>query len=87
MMMLFLSGAIMMACAACGLFFIKSWRATRDRFFLLFAAAFWALAIERWALFLVDPRYEMRFYVYMIRFLAFALIAAAIVEKNIKSRR
>lgn len=86
-MMLFMSGAIMMACAACAFFFFKSWRATRDRLLLLFAFAFLAMAIERWALVLADPRHETRYYVYLIRFLAFVLIAAAIVDKNFKNSR
>lgn len=78
----FFSGAIMMASAASGLFFFKSWRATGDSLFLLFAMAFWVLAIERCVLATVSPANEFRFYVYTLRMAAFVLIAIAIVHKN-----
>lgn len=78
----FLSGAVMMACAASGLFFFKSWKESHDRLFLLFALAFWVLAIERWVLVFVLPANEFRFYVYTLRLTAFVLIATAIVHKN-----
>lgn len=43
-MLEFLNRATMMAFASCGLFFLKSWRTTHDRLFVMFAAAFWLLA-------------------------------------------
>jgi hypothetical protein len=86
-MYVFMSGAIMMGCAACGLYFFKSWRMTRDRLFLLFALAFWMLAIERWMLVWVDPANETKFFVYTFRLIAFAMIAVAIIDKNRKSKR
>ena len=78
----FLSGAIMMACWTAGLFFMRFWRSTRDRFFGLFALSFWLLALERIILALLDPVDETRTYVYLIRSLAFAVIVLAIVDKN-----
>lgn len=84
-MMDFMSGAIMMASAACGLFFLKSWRNTSDRLFLLFALAFWTLSLERWILAFVQIENEFRYYVYVFRMVAFVLIMVAIVDKNRKS--
>ncbi len=81
-MMDFLSGAIMTACLACGVFFLKSWRIGGDRLFLWFALAFWVLAVERWMLVSVDSENEMRYSVYTFRLIAFAIIALAIIDKN-----
>ncbi|MCC6797826.1 MAG: hypothetical protein IT366_22115 [Candidatus Hydrogenedentes bacterium] len=78
----FLSGAIMTACLACGVFFFKSWRIGKDRLFLWFALAFWVLAVERWMLVSVEPENEMRYSVYTFRLIAFAIIALAIIDKN-----
>jgi hypothetical protein len=36
----FIGGGIMVAALAVALFFVRSWRRTGDRFFLLFALAF-----------------------------------------------
>ncbi|MDZ4860634.1 MAG: DUF5985 family protein [Candidatus Hydrogenedentes bacterium] len=81
-MMQFLSGAIMMASAACGLYFLKSWTMSRDRLFFLFALSFWFLAVERWMLAVVSPENEFRYYVYTFRLIAFAIIVVAILDKN-----
>jgi len=81
-MIQFIYGAIMMACVSCGLFFFKFWRTSRDRLFLSFALAFWILALERVALAIGYPQTESAYYIYTIRLVAFALIAAAIVDKN-----
>lgn len=86
-MLSFLSGAIMMACAACGLFFFKTWKTNGDRLFLLFALAFWTLSVERWILAAVEPANEFRPLVYIFRLIAFVLIVGAIVEKNRSSGR
>jgi len=78
----FLSGWIMMGCAACGLFFLRTWRETRDQLFAKFAAAFWLLAVERLVLAVLSPAHEMRPYVFIFRLLAFATILLAIFRKN-----
>jgi hypothetical protein len=79
----FISGAIMMAWASCGLFFFRFWKATRERFFAFFGLAFSMLAIERLVLaFFVSLDSEFRPYVYLIRALAFVLIIIAVFEKN-----
>jgi hypothetical protein len=78
----FLSGAIMMGSAAIGLFFLRSWRWTRDRLFLLFGLGFWMLSVERVVLAMVPAAHEFRPFVYLIRLSAFVLILTAVVDKN-----
>lgn len=75
----FLHGAVAMASVAVGLFFLKYWRTTRDRLFLCFCVAFWLLAAN-WTI----PTFRADFapHAHVLRFLAFALIAYAVVAKN-----
>ena len=79
----FLSGAACMGFAVAGLFFLRFWRGTRDRFFLAFAGAFWLLALQS-ATVLGDIPDEARSWTYLLRLAAFLLIIAAIVLKNRK---
>lgn len=78
----FLAGALMLACWAVGYFFSRFWKKTGDRFFRVFAWAFWVLAIERVVLLIVSADHEFRPYVYLVRLTAFLLIIWAIIEKN-----
>ena len=78
----FLAGASTVAAAAIALFFLRFWRDTRDRLFLLFAVAFAIFALNRLALTVLDDESEGRTVVYAVRAAAFALIIAAIVDKN-----
>lgn len=77
-----LTGAIAMASFVAALFFLRFWRQTRDRFFLLFAIAFAFDAIARFALALAQPSSENEPLFYLARLLTFGLIIAAIVDKN-----
>ena len=77
-----LSGGIAVAFAMIGVSFIRFWRSSRNRLFLLFGIAFFVLAVERAVLVLIDPDNEFAPYVYAMRLLAFALIIAAIVDQN-----
>ncbi len=86
----FLSGVTAATFAASGLFFLKFWSASRDRFFALFAAACFLIAFERVVAFFVhgtrevirSPAAEASFWVYLIRLLAFLFILLAIYQKN-----
>ncbi len=78
----FLWGATAMGCWAVGLVFLRSWRLTADRFFALFAAAFWILSAHWVALGLGGVVDETRHYFYAIRLLGFLLMLVAIVDKN-----
>lgn len=81
-MVTFLYGAAAMACAAIGLFFYRFWRQSTDRLFLMFALAFWILAIDRTVLGLITLATESRGYVFLLRLVAFCLIIYGIVDKN-----
>lgn len=80
----FLDGAIAMAFATAGLFFLRFWRDTRDRLFLVFACSFWLLAAARLGLALAGEidETDRRFYFYLLRLFAYLLILYAILEKN-----
>jgi uncharacterized membrane protein HdeD (DUF308 family) len=80
------SGAMVMAYLAAGLFVLRYWRQTRDRLFAIFAAAFWILAVQRLSLGLTTETTENVTWLYVIRLVAFALILVAIIDKNRNSR-
>jgi hypothetical protein len=75
-------GATAMACLAVALFFVRYWRSSRDRLFLLFALAFIVLGLNRVLLATVHVAAENTPYLYSLRLVAFALIAFAVVDKN-----
>jgi hypothetical protein len=78
----FVLGAVVMASAVAGLLFLQSWRDTRDRFFGLFALAFWVLAVNWAGIAIYSEPNEVRSFFYLVRWLAFCLIILAIVDKN-----
>jgi uncharacterized membrane protein HdeD (DUF308 family) len=78
----FLLGVIVTASLACGGFFLKYWRRTRDGLFLAFGAAFIIEGINRIFFLFIDRPDEGRPAIYVVRLLAFLLILAAIVRKN-----
>ena len=79
---LLVSGAIVMGYAVAGLFFMRFWRETRDRLFLIFASAFWILGVQRLALTFSRGMVEDDTGLYLVRLFAFLLILGAIVDKN-----
>jgi hypothetical protein len=78
----FLWGALAMISVVAAALFLRSWRLSADRLFVYFALAFVALSLNWIALALTDPASESRPYVYLLRLLAFILIAAGILDKN-----
>lgn len=87
----FLTGIIAMAFWVAGLFFLRFWRDSRDRLFLIFAVAFWALALTRVGLVMSSPgaleENNTTYALYILRLIAYLLIIYAIVDKNWLSRR
>lgn len=81
-MLPFFWGATAMASWTVGLILFRSWRSTGDRFFALFGAAFWILAIHWTALAGVGAVDETRHYFYVVRLLGFVLVLSAIADKN-----
>jgi hypothetical protein len=76
------SGGIVMGYLVGGLFFLRFWKSSADRLFLIFGIAFWILASQRMLLTLLAGRPEAHVYLYLIRLLAFVLIILAILDKN-----
>jgi hypothetical protein len=70
------AGALLAAVA-----FVNFWRRTRDRLFLLFALAFTILG-GQWVLLTAIEQKEQAPQHFVVRVVAFLLIAAAIVDKN-----
>ena len=77
----FFSGAAAMGFGIAGLFFLRFWRRTGDRFFLAFAGAFWLMMLQA-ATALSDIPDESRSWTYLLRLAAFILIIIAIMLKN-----
>jgi len=69
-----------------GLFFLRFWRQTRDRFFLLFAFSFLLEAANRCAMALLVDQDETEPLFYMVRLGSYLLILAAVWTKNRKRR-
>lgn len=82
----FLSGAITMGFGVVGLFFWRFWREARDRLFVYFSLAFWILGLERIIVVYMGTRQETGPVVYLVRVVAFSLIAYGIVDRNRRRR-
>jgi Family of unknown function (DUF5985) len=80
----FLMGAIAMGFGAAGLFFLRYWRETRDRLFAWFGLAFFVLAANRAMLVVMHEDREASLLPYLVRLLAFLIILAAILDKNLR---
>jgi hypothetical protein len=81
----FVLGATAMAMAVAGLLFLRMWRESRDRLYVLFAVAFWLEALSRILALGLDPQ-EGDPARYVVRVLAYGMIILAIVDKNIGKR-
>jgi hypothetical protein len=65
-----------------GLFFMRYWRASRDRLFVYFSLAFAVMSLSWIALAIASVTFEGRHLIYLLRLLAFVLIIIGIVDKN-----
>lgn len=77
-----LSGAIAVSSLLAGLFFLRFWRSSGDRFFLYFALSFGLEGLNRIALGLLVDANESNPLFYSVRVVAYGLIVAAIWQKN-----
>lgn len=82
-MISFFSGIVTAGYLACGLFFLRFWSRSHDFLFLAFAAAFWLLALNVAIVILIPEPNEIRSWFYLIRVVAYVLIAIAIIRKNV----
>ena len=78
----FLSGAITFGFLVAVLLFLRSYKRTHDRLFLVFGIAFLLMGLVQAILALGNIPVEERSWVYAIRLAAFVLILVAIVRKN-----
>ena len=78
----FLWGMLVMSTFVAGLFFLRFFVTTRDRFFLIFASAFWVLSLNWLGLAVLNPIGESRHYIYIVRLAAFVLFIVGILDKN-----
>mgnify|MGYP001465274706 CR=1 FL=1 len=91
-LILFLLGFTVACAGAIGVFFLKFWKHTQDRLFLVFALAFILMGVG-WVVHAftmrphdVAPGDESHFLVYVPRLLAFSCIIWAIWDKNRTTR-
>ena len=83
-----LLGGIAIGSFVAGLFFLRYWLSTRDRFFLFFMLAFWIEAINRFDMALTDTWNEDVSPVhYLVRLVTYGLILLAIWDKTRPGRQ
>jgi uncharacterized membrane protein HdeD (DUF308 family) len=82
---LLMLGAVAMGCFVAGLAFLRFWRDSHDRFFLLFALSFFVEAFSRVLLAASARPNEGSPWLYGIRLLAYGLILWAVWDKNRRS--
>lgn len=87
----FLNGMLMMSFCVAGLIFLRYWRVTRDRLFLMFSIAFFVMGINRLFLDLLSSAdgevNEHQLVLYLVRLVAFGIILLAMIDKNRSSRQ
>ncbi len=82
-----LVGGIATASLTAALFFLRFWRATRDRLFLFFALSFGLEGVNRVLLFLSVGLDEDIPAYYVVRLVSYGLIIVAIAQKNRSAAR
>jgi hypothetical protein len=85
-MSLFVWGLITMGYLIAGLFFLRFWSRTHDLLFGAFALAFWLLAVNQGLVALSDSPREEHSWFYLLRLIAFLVIIAAVINKNIRRK-
>lgn len=78
-----------------GVFFLKFWRVSRDRFFFFLCLSCFLLALERLVAMLIFVSFPeeialsglTRSWIYVLRLVAFSMILVSIVEKNRQHHR
>ncbi|HVT08368.1 MAG TPA: DUF5985 family protein, partial [Polyangia bacterium] len=77
----FILGALTMASCVIGLFFLRFWRQSGDRLLLVFATAFFVLAVDWGLRGAWEPTLGTRHYFFLVRLLAFVLLVIGIIDK------
>jgi Family of unknown function (DUF5985) len=77
-----LLGGIAVANFVVGLFFLRYWRSSGDRFFAFLLASFWIEAANRAIMVMTDSWNEDAPVHYLVRLVSYGLIVWAILDKN-----
>src|SRR6185312_9480235 len=82
-------GVLAMASVVAALFFLRFWRATRERLFAFFSHAFLGLGATWVGLAIINrPADEaQQEYAYIVRLVAFVILIIGIIDKNRRSGR
>ncbi len=83
----FFTGALAMGFVVASVFFARFWRRTGDSLFAVFAVAFGLMALNQGLVGLLEIPREEQSPIFALRLLAFVLIIAAILWKNVGGRR
>jgi hypothetical protein len=83
----FINGVLTILYIVAAVFFLKFWRRTGETLFAAFAAAFALLGVAQPVPMFTGAQDEAQAAIYLVRLAAFALIIAAILFKNLTSRR
>jgi uncharacterized protein DUF5985 len=83
----FFAGALTMTYILAAAYFVRFWRRAGERLFMAFGIAFGLLAVNQFAIALIGAADERGNYAYLLRVIAFLLIVAAIVDKNLAGKR
>ena len=84
---IFLFGMTTMGFMIASLFFLSFWRRTHDPLFAIFGIAFFLLAINQAAVVLSSVPSGEQIWIYALRIIAFGLLIAAIIAKNVGGGR
>lgn len=84
--LLYMHGALSLACFVVGLKFLKYWKLSRDRFFIFFSMAFWVFSVGWGVRAFVDGG-DQQHLIFLPRLLGFLLILVGIFDKNRRSAR
>lgn len=76
----------MMGAFVSGLFFLRFWRKTQDRLFLIFSISFLLMGLERMALAIRENDGENNVMLYFMRLASFLMILYGIWDKNRPSK-
>jgi len=88
-MKVFVWGVLAMASLVVALFFLRYWRATRERLFVFFSLAFLGMAVNWTVLAVVNHPVDEagQEHAYVIRLVAFVILIIGIIDKNRRSGR
>ncbi len=82
-----ISGLTTMGFLVAGVFFFRFWSRTREMLFAIFGLSFFLLVANQLVTHAFGLPEQELFWAYLLRVIAFLLLIAAIVTKNLQQRR